>query len=197
MTEPLSDSPNGTFCAAMVQTCTGCDVENNVALVSAQIRDAAANGANYIQTPEVSVLIEARGPAQIAKSQPDDASNTAIQAFGALAQELGVWLHIGSMSVRETEEKLANRSFLFRPDGRIAARYDKIHMFDVAVDADNRYNESRRYNPGERAVVTPLPWGNLGMTICYDMRFPGLYRSLAKAGAHFIASAVSIHDPDR
>ena len=187
MNKPMPDKPNGTFRAAMVQTCTGCDVEKNIELIGAQIREAAANGADYIQTPEVSALIEARGAAQIAKSQPDDASNTAVQAFGALAKELGVWLHIGSMSVRESEEKLANRSFLFRPDGQIAARYDKIHMFDVAVDADNRYNESRRYNPGERAVVTPLPWGNLGMTICYDMRFPGLYRSVAKAGAHFIA----------
>ena len=187
MTEKLLDKPNGTFRAAMVQTCTSCDVDKNIELVSAQVREAAASGAHYIQTPEVTTLIEARGAAQIEKSQPDDQANTALKAFAALAAELGIWLHIGSMSVRETEEKLANRSFLFRPDGQIAARYDKIHMFDVAVDADNRYNESRRYNAGDRAVVTPLPWGNLGMTICYDMRFPGLYRSIAKAGAHFIS----------
>ena len=187
MTELLPGKPNGNFRAAMVQTCTSCDVQHNIEEVTAQIRQAAANGADYIQTPEVSVLMEARGPAQIAKSEPDNNSNPAIVAFGALAKELGIWLHIGSMSVRNSEEKLANRSFLFRPDGEVAARYDKIHMFDVAVDADNRYNESRRYDPGERAVISRLPWGNLGLTICYDMRFPGLYRSLAKAGAHFIA----------
>lgn len=187
MTDPLSESPTGTFRAAMVQTCTGCDVERNIADVSAQVREAAANGAEYIQTPEVTTLIEARGPAQFAKSEPDDGSNLAVTAFGALAKELDVWLHLGSMSVRKSEDKLANRSFLFRPDGAIAARYDKIHLFDVAVDSDNRYNESRRYDAGEHAVVTPMPWGNLGMTVCYDMRFPGLYRCLAKSGAHFIA----------
>ena len=104
-----------------------------------------------------------------------------------LAAELGIWLHVGSIAVRKTEEKLANRSFLFAPDGAIAARYDKIHMFDVAVDPDNKYSESRRYDPGSKAVVTSLPWGKLGLTICYDMRFPGLYRNLAKAGADVIA----------
>ena len=151
------------------------------------IREAAADGAQYIQTPEVTSLIEASGKAQLAKSHPDDQNNSAITKFGQLASELGVWLHIGSMPIRLDDTKLANRSFLFDPAGTVAARYDKIHMFDVDVDADNRYSESRRYTAGDRALVTPLPWGNLGLTICYDMRFPGLYRNLAKSGAHFIA----------
>ena len=176
-----------TFKAALVQTCTGCDVDRNIATIGEMIREAAANGAQYIQTPEVTSLIAANGKDQLAKSAPDDQTNPAIAGFSRLANELDVWLHIGSMPIRLDETKLANRSFLFDPAGSIAARYDKIHMFDVDVDADNRYSESRRYTAGDRTLVTPLPWGNLGLTICYDMRFPGLYRNLAKAGAHFIS----------
>lgn len=175
------------FRAALVQTCTGCDVERNIASVTEQIREAASNGAEYIQTPEVTNVIEIRGADQIAKSEPDDANNQAISAFSVLAEQLGIWLHIGSMAVRKTEDKLANRAFLFNPKGEITARYDKIHMFDVDVDSENRFNESRRYDAGDRAVIAELPWGKLGITICYDMRFPGLYRKLAKAGAEIIA----------
>ncbi|MEM6500073.1 MAG: carbon-nitrogen hydrolase family protein [Pseudomonadota bacterium] len=175
------------FRAALVQTCTGCDVEQNIKDVSDQIREAASNGAEYVQTPEVTNVIEVRGADQLAKSEPDDDSNRAITAFSALADQLGIWLHIGSMAVRKAEDKLANRAFLFGPDGQVRARYDKIHMFDVDVDSENRFNESRRYDAGDRAVIADLPWGKLGITICYDMRFPALYRSLAKAGAQIIA----------
>ena len=175
------------FRAAMVQICTGTDVADNIEAATSFIRQAAADGALYIQTPEVTTLIEARGRDQFEKSQPDDESNFAVQAFRTLASELGVWLHIGSMAVRTPDERLANRAFLFSPSGEIAARYDKIHMFDVDVDGDNRFSESRRYNPGTQAVLASLPWGNLGITICYDMRFPHLYRGLAQAGAQFIA----------
>ena len=175
------------FRAALVQTCTGCDVEQNIKDVSEQIREAASNGAEYIQTPEVTNVIEVRGADQLAKSEPDDDSNRAVAAFSALSDQLGIWLHIGSMAVRKAEDKLANRAFLFGPDGQVRARYDKIHMFDVDVDSENRFNESRRYDAGDRAVLAELPWGKLGITICYDMRFPGLYRSLAKAGAQVIA----------
>ncbi|MEM9358797.1 MAG: carbon-nitrogen hydrolase family protein [Pseudomonadota bacterium] len=175
------------FRAALVQTCTGCDVEQNIKDVSDQIREAASNGAEYVQTPEVTNVIEVRGADQLAKSEPDDDSNRAITAFSALADQLGIWLHIGSMAVRKAEDKLANRAFMFGPDGQVRARYDKIHMFDVDVDSENRFNESRRYDAGDRAVIADLPWGKLGITICYDMRFPALYRSLAKAGAQIIA----------
>ncbi len=183
----MSSEPAGMFRAALVQLCSGTDVAANIANASDLIRRAAADGADYIQTPEVTTVIEARGQAQFEKSEADDGNNSAVQAFGALAKELGVWLHIGSMAVRKENGKLANRAFLFRPDGSVAARYDKIHMFDVDVDSDNRFNESRRYDAGKTAVVAALPWGNLGITICYDMRFPYLYRDLAKAGAQFIA----------
>ncbi|MGI9425209.1 MAG: carbon-nitrogen hydrolase family protein [Hyphomicrobiaceae bacterium] len=176
-----------SFRAALVQTCTSCDVARNIDEIGQQIRDASGNGAQYVQTPEVTNVIEARGKEQFEKCQPDDGNNVAVNAFADLARDLGLWLHIGSIAVRKSDDKLANRAFLFDPIGNIAARYDKIHMFDVAVDGDNRFNESRRYAAGDKAVVTPLPWGNLGITICYDMRFPGLYRSLAQAGAQIIA----------
>jgi len=175
------------FRAALVQTCTGTDVEKNIEVVSHLVRQAAEDGAIYIQTPEVTALIEARGEDQLQKSQPDDHSNVAVKAFGELAAELGIWLHVGSMSVRKSSNRLANRAFLFSPDGKITARYDKIHMFDVEVDGAHRFSESKRYDAGEQAVLAQLPWGKLGMTICYDMRFPYLYRALAHAGAQLLA----------
>jgi predicted amidohydrolase len=107
--------------------------------------------------------------------------------FQALARELGIWLHIGSMAVLATPDKIANRSFLFTPDGAIAASYDKIHMFDVQLPDGESYRESKSFQAGDRAVLAELPWGRLGLTICYDLRFPTLYRALAKAGASFIA----------
>jgi len=176
-----------SFKAAMVQTCTGIDLTTNIDITSRFVRQAASDGAIYIQTPEVTTLIETKGKDQFDKSQPDDDSNIALCAFRSLAAELKIWLHIGSMSVRQSHNKLANRAFLFNPDGEIIARYDKIHMFDVNVDDTNSFQESRRYDAGEQAVLAALPWGNLGITICYDMRFPHLYRALAQAGAHFLA----------
>lgn len=176
-----------SFRAALVQMCSGTDVGANIETASALVRQAAGDGAHYVQTPEVTTLIEAGGRAQLEKSEPDNLDNTAVRAFASLADELGIWLHVGSMAVRTDGEKLANRAFLFSPEGEIAARYDKIHMFDVDVDGDNRFSESRRYAAGSQAVVAPLPWCNLGITICYDMRFPYLYRDLAHAGAEVIA----------
>ncbi|MGI9521337.1 MAG: carbon-nitrogen hydrolase family protein [Hyphomicrobiaceae bacterium] len=176
-----------SFRAALIQTCTSADLERNLAQVTRQIHEAADAGAAYIQTPEVTNMMAHRGAIQLENCQPDDGANVAVNHFADVAAECRVWLHIGSIAVRLSDELLANRSFLFAPDGQVAARYDKIHMFDVSVDEDNRYSESRRYAPGDRAVVVSLPWISLGLTICYDMRFPGLYRDLAKAGAQMIA----------
>jgi len=171
----------------MIQICTGQDVAKNIEIVSSFARQAVQDGAVYVQTPEVTALLEAQGRDQFEKSQADDENNIVLRAFQALAAELGIWLHIGSISVRKPNRRMANRGFLFNPSGEITARYDKIHMFDVNVDDHNSFNESRRYDAGEQAVLAALPWGGLGITICYDMRFPHLYRSLAKAGAHFLA----------
>jgi predicted amidohydrolase len=116
-----------------------------------------------------------------------ESGNAALQQFADLAKELAVWLHIGSMVVKASAEKLANRSFLISPAGEVTARYDKIHMFDVDLPNGEVYRESANYEPGTRAVVAPLPWGGLGLSICYDLRFPYLYRALAQAGASFLA----------
>jgi predicted amidohydrolase len=119
-------------------------------------------------------------------AQPEE-GNAALAHFRALAKELGIWLHVGSMSVVVGPEKLANRAFLIAPTGAVAARYDKIHMFDVDLPNGEKYRESRTFVPGSKAVLAELPWGKLGITICYDLRFPHLYRTLAKAGATMLA----------
>ena len=111
----------------------------------------------------------------------------ALAAFTAAARKHGIWLHIGSMAVKVGERRLANRSYLIAPDGEISARYDKIHMFDVDLGNGEVYSESVNYQAGSSAIVADLPWGKLGLTICYDLRFPALHRALAKAGATFLA----------
>ena len=117
-----------------------------------------------------------------------EAGNPALAVFSDQARDLKIWLHIGSLGILLEGGKIANRSLLFRPDGTVAARYDKIHMFDVDLGNGEVYRESASYAAGSKAVIADLPWGPLGLTICYDLRFPALHRALAKAGAKFIAS---------
>ena len=139
-------------------------------------------GADFITFPENVTMIEPVGADAVRKALPE-AEHPAIPAFRALARETGAWLLGGSLSIKLSETKYANRSLLYDPAGNIAARYDKLHLFDVDLAGGERYRESERIVPGERAVTAPTPWGLLGMTICYDVRFPQLYRALAKAGA--------------
>jgi predicted amidohydrolase len=174
------------FRIALVQMCSGRDVERNVADASQLIREAAAGGAGYVQTPEVTTLMELER-ARLFALTPPEKDNPSLAAFTALAAELKLWLHIGSMGVMLPSGRIANRSFVIAPDGGIAARYDKIHMFDVDLPGGESYKESRNYEPGAKAVVAGLPWCGLGLTICYDLRFPYLFRALAKAGAQIIA----------
>jgi predicted amidohydrolase len=166
--------------------CSGRDVERNIRDATALVREAAGGGALYVQTPEVTTLMELDRERLFAAALPE-AGNPAVEHFAALARELAIWLHIGSLVVRADTDKLANRSLLFSPSGDVAARYDKIHMFDVDLANGESYRESANYEPGRHAVVADLPWGRLGLTICYDLRFPQLYRALAKAGATFLA----------
>lgn len=177
---------SSTFRAGLVQMCTGRDVARNLDELSRLVREAAAAGASYVQTPEVSVLMERDRARLFVETRPEE-GNPAIAHCQALARELGIWLHLGSMGVLVKPDKIANRSYLFTPEGRIAARYDKIHMFDVELPGGESYRESRNFEPGSKAVLVDLPWGALGLTICYDLRFPALYRALAKAGAQLIA----------
>jgi predicted amidohydrolase len=175
-----------SFKAGLVQMCTGRDVDRNVADASALIREAAGKGARYVQTPEITTLMEMEHAALFAAVRPEN-GNPAIARFADLAQELGIWLHVGSMGVLLGNGKIANRSLLISPDGAVQARFDKLHMFDVELPGGESYRESRNYQAGSAGVLAELPWGTLGMTVCYDLRFPHLYRALAKGGADFLA----------
>ena len=176
----------GSLRIGLVQMRTGRNVEKNLLDASTLIREAAAGGAQYVQTPEVTTLMELDRARLFVETRPEE-GNPALAHFRSLARELKIWLHIGSMGVLVKPDKIANRAFLIGPDGVVAARYDKIHMFDVQLPGGESYRESRNFEPGRVAVLADTPWGGLGMTICYDLRFPHLYRTLAKAGARIIA----------
>ena len=170
------------FIAGLVQCCSGRDIQNNIDTVSQMIREAAQQGAEFVSTPEMTHLLETSGERlrAVTSLQVDDAG---VFQFSALAKELKIWLNIGFLAIRLKDGNYANRSILFAPNGALRASYDKIHMFDVQLGEGETYLESKRYRPGEQGVVINLPWATLGMTICYDMRFPALYRSLTAAGA--------------
>jgi predicted amidohydrolase len=171
-----------SFKAACVQTSSAAEIAPNLESASALIRTAAGAGAQLIMTPENTTLIEPNRARAFAKTPPEEA-HPGVPHFSALAKELGVWLLIGSMPVRADDKRIANRSFLFDSSGSIVARYDKIHMFDVDLANGETYRESNGVRPGEQAVVAATPWGGLGLTICYDLRFAYLHRALAHAGA--------------
>jgi predicted amidohydrolase len=175
------------FTVANVQTNSKRDPQDNIREVSALIREAKAKGADLIVTPEVVGMIEPKRELGLAKAKPEE-THEVLAAFRALAAELGVWLLIGSISIKVAEDKMANRQFLIDDSGNIVARYSKIHMFDVQVGDGQTYRESNTYRAGEEAVVVETPWCKLGLSICYDIRFPYLYRDLAKAGAEVIVS---------
>src|SRR5215469_10121005 len=184
-----------SFKVACIQMTSGPAIEANVAATSELVRRAREQGAELIMTPEVSDMIEPKRALAIDKACTEDKS-AMVAAFRALARETGAWLLLGSAVIRDKNaERLSNRSFLVSPQGEIAARYDKIHMFDVDLPTGERHRESQTYKPGDKAVVAELPWGRLGMTICYDMRFPHLYRALAKAGADFLAAPAAFTVP--
>ena len=176
---------SNVFRAACVQMRSGVDAATNVETATALIREAKGLGASFIATPEVTVLFEAESDRLFAKVHIED-EDPSLLALRSTAKELGVWLLIGSMAIKVGERQCANRSFLIGPDGAIRASYDKIHMFDVDLPNGEMYRESRNFRRGERAVVADLPWGRLGLSVCYDLRFPQLYRALAHAGASFL-----------
>jgi predicted amidohydrolase len=157
----------------------------NVEAAAKMIREAKAEGADYVLTPEMTNIVERRREDLFAAVAPEE-KDPSLAAFRELARKLEIWVHIGSLALEMSPHKAVNRSFLLDPKGEIAARYDKIHMFDVDLEGGESYRESSSYCPGEVAVAADLPWGRIGLTICYDLRFPALYRALAEAGASFI-----------
>lgn len=172
---------------ALIQMRSGLEVQANVQAASALIRRAAGEGALLVATPEMTSLLD-RKPGAVFEKSAEEAFDPALTAFRALAGELSIWLLLGSLPIRVSGEKCANRSFLIGPDGSVNARYDKIHMFDVQLNAGNIYRESDSFAAGGEAVLASLPGVKLGMTVCYDLRFPHLFRDLARAGAQLIAA---------
>ena len=170
------------FRAALVQMRTGRDVIGNIDAAAKLVREAKSLGADYVQTPEQTSLMEL-DRASLFAHLVEEERDPALAAFQELARELEIHLHVGSLAVKVLPEKAANRTFFIDPKGEIVARYDKIHMFDVNLANGESYRESNTYRPGEAAVVVPLPFCKIGLTICYDVRFPALYRALAEAGA--------------
>jgi predicted amidohydrolase len=176
----------GTFKAAMIQMRSGLSPAANLDDAARMIGEAKSAGADYVLTPEMTNILAAKRE-QLFAVVVEEEKDASLAAMRELARKLGIYVHIGSLAIRISNDRAANRSFLIDPKGDIAARYDKIHMFDVDLADGESYRESRNYRPGELAVLADLPWGRLGLTVCYDLRFPALFRALAEAGATMLA----------
>lgn len=174
--------------AACVQMSSTPVIEENMEAAEVLIREAADQGAKLVITPENTTQIRAHEPDMVEKTLTQE-ENPAVPFFSDLAKELEIHLLVGSICVRhENGKKLANRAFFYNDKGELFANYDKIHMFDVDLANGESYRESNFYEPGYKSVLAPTPWGDVGVTICYDMRFGFLYRTLAKAGAQILTA---------
>jgi predicted amidohydrolase len=175
-----------TFRIGLIQMRSGRAPQANMEAAAKLIGEAKTGGADYVLTPEMTNIMEVSRDKLFATIVPEE-NDTTLATFRELARALGIFVHVGSLAIKASPDKAVNRSFLIDRRGEIVARYDKIHMFDVDLKGGESYRESRSYRPGDLAVLTDLPWGRLGLTICYDLRFPALYRALAEAGATFLA----------
>jgi len=173
--------------AALLQMTSGDEPTVNLPVTLGMIRDAASQGAGFVLTPEVTNCLSSSRKHQqdVLQHEADDITLAAIRAE---ARALGIWISIGSLALKtdDADGRFANRSFMISPAGEIVARYDKIHMFDVNVSATETYRESAGYRPGTHAAMVQTPFGTVGLSICYDLRFAGLYRRLAQAGAEIL-----------
>lgn len=174
-----------SFRVALLQMQTGNDFAANLECVQAMAREAAQGGADFVLTPEYTLMMDGSGRVMRERALPPDGA-PALGALQALARESGVWLLAGSLTLRTEGDRIANRSFLLDREGRVVVTYDKVHMFDATLPDGKVIRESSAYCPGDRAVVAPTPWGKVGLSVCYDLRFPQLYRALARAGASFL-----------
>lgn len=181
----ITKSGEGALRVAMIQLRSLRSPQTNLDAASALIRQAKNAGAHYVLTPEMTNVMGLERDGLLATVGTED-NDRSLAGFRELAREQQLYLHVGSLALRNQGERAVNRSFLLDPQGDILARYDKIHMFDVDLDKGESYRESQTYVPGDLAVVADLPWGRVGLTICYDVRFPALYRALAEAGASMI-----------
>jgi deaminated glutathione amidase len=174
-----------TFTVACVQTNTTRTLKDNIEAVAGLVRDARNRGADFILTPENVAILEPKSDALRAQAEVWE-GNSVVGAFSRLARSVGAWLLAGSLPIKAPSGKVFNRSVLFDDKGGVVAYYDKIHLFDVDLPSGERYRESSTFEAGNRAVIAETPWGPLGMSVCYDVRFPHLYRQLAQSGARYL-----------
>jgi len=182
----MTTATSSAFKVGLVQMRSGVDPQANLATVLAAIEEAARAGAAYVLTPEMTNIMEVKRERLFAAITEEELDPT-LAALREAARKFSIYVNIGSLAVKVLPDKAVNRSFLIDRRGDVIARYDKIHMFDVDLAGGESYRESRNYRPGELAVVADLPWGRLGLTVCYDLRFPALYRAFAEAGASFFS----------
>lgn len=175
------------FRAAAIQMCSGVDPQRNATVLAGYVTDAAAQGAVYVQTPEMTGALQ-RNRKELASVLRGESDDIIVRTASELAARHKIHLHIGSTAIARDDGKIANRAFFFGPDGNILARYDKIHMFDVDLDNGESWRESAVYAPGNDTVVLDLPFAKVGLAICYDVRFPQLFRAQALAGASVITA---------
>ncbi|MGE0407654.1 MAG: carbon-nitrogen hydrolase family protein [Amphiplicatus sp.] len=177
--------PPEPFIVACAQMRAGIDRARNLRDAQALIAEAAGKGARLVVTPEMTNVLD-RDAERLLRALPEEKDLEEIPAFAAAARKHGIWLLVGSLAVKTGPRRAANRSYFFSPEGAIAARYDKIHMFDVSLPNGEEWRESNVYAPGAEAVLVETPLAKLGLSICYDVRFPHLYRALARAGAEIL-----------
>jgi predicted amidohydrolase len=177
---------NQTLRVACLQTNSGNDFAANLATFTAMTREAAAGGARLVASGEYVLMMDGSGR-NMRENALEPGGEPALPALAALSRELGIWQLVGSLTLKSDDGRICNRSMLVSADGRVVATYDKIHMFDATLPSGTVIRESSAYRPGGRAVIADTPWGRLGMTVCYDLRFPQLYRALAQHGAVMLA----------
>jgi predicted amidohydrolase len=187
-------SASGTFKVGLIQMRSGLTPAKNIDDAATLIAQAKAAGADYVQTPEMTNILALKREDLLAQITTEDNDNS-LAALREIARQHKIHRHVGSLAIKSSDERASNRSFLIDPAGEIVARYDKIHMFDVDLDNGESYRESRNFAPGDLGVVADLPWGRLGLTICYDLRFPALFRALADAGSIFLAVPAAFTKP--
>lgn len=175
-----------TFCASCLQVNAGNNLKENIAFAIGLVEEAVSSGADLVLMPENVSMME-WGRKNITAKAQTEGSHEALSTFRDCAARHNIWIHTGSLAVSLDDGRVANRTYVINDSGDIATKYDKIHMFDVDLGGGERYAESSTFASGGEAVAVDLPWGRLGLTICYDLRFPGLYRNLAQAGSEVIA----------
>lgn len=178
----------------LAQMRSGVDIAANIAAAEALVAQAAGEGAQLVVTPEATNIVQRDDKALLA-ALSRGADEESVAAFADMARRHECWLLVGSLMVSAPDGRAANRSHLFAPDGSLAAFYDKIHLFDVRIGEGEQYRESRAIAPGDAARIADTPWGAIGLTICYDLRFPQLYRALAAAGARLLAAPAAFTRP--